>query len=49
MIILTKRPRARYVSRAGGYKLHAKMLTYVYSSYVSRNVFSGVLQSCNLM
>jgi len=32
----------------GGYKLHAKMPMQVYSSYVRRSVFSGVLQSYNL-
>jgi len=47
MIILTKRPRPRYVI-AGGYKLHAKILTHVYSSYISRGVFSSVRQSYNL-
>jgi len=45
MIILTKRPS--YVI-AGGYKLHAKMPTHVYSSHVRCCVFSGVLQSHNL-
>jgi len=34
MTILTKRPRPRNVI-AGGYKMHAKMPTHVYSSYVS--------------
>jgi len=47
MIILTKRPRPRFVI-AGGYKLNAKMPTHVYSSNVKRGVFSGVLQSYNL-
>jgi len=40
MIILTKRPHPRYVI-AGGYKLHAKMPTHVYSSYIRHGMFSG--------
>jgi len=47
MIILSKRPRSRYII-AGGYKLHAKMPMHVYSSYVRHGMFSGVLQSYNL-
>ena len=46
--ILAKRPRPRYVI-AGGYKLHAKMPTHMYSSYVRHGVLRGVLQSFNLM
>jgi len=33
---------------AGGYKLHAKMPTNVYSSYVRCGVFSSILQLYNL-
>jgi len=47
MIVLTKRPHPHYVT-AGGYKLHATIPTHMYTSYIRRSVFNGVLQSYNL-